>query len=114
SSAQASQLVFGQVKLGCHTESLLPTATSHKGTESFLVGTSVGKHEPCWHTQVLLQQVFPGAQFLTELAPLCKIYCSDGEEYTISSCVRGRLMEVNENILHKPSSLQEKVKGSGE
>ncbi|XP_058906997.1 protein Abitram-like [Kogia breviceps] len=49
-----------------------------------------------------------GAQFLTELAPLCKIYCSDGEEYTMSSCVRGQLMEVNESILHKPSILQEK------
>lgn len=59
SSAQPSQLVFGQVKLGCHTESLLPTATSHKGTESFLVGTTAGEHEPCWLTQVLLQQVFP-------------------------------------------------------
>ncbi|KAF6124247.1 hypothetical protein HJG60_004831 [Phyllostomus discolor] len=54
-----------------------------------------------------------GAQFLTELAPLCKIYCSDGEEYTISSCVRGRLMEVNENILHKPSILQEKPSTEG-
>ncbi|CAD7676056.1 unnamed protein product [Nyctereutes procyonoides] len=43
-----------------------------------------------------------------KLAPLCKIYCSDGEEYTISRCVRGRLMEMNENILHKPSILQEK------
>ncbi|XP_032491495.1 protein Abitram-like [Phocoena sinus] len=54
-----------------------------------------------------------GAQFLTELAPLCKIYCSDGKEYTISSCVRGRLMEVNENILHKPSILQEKPSTEG-
>ncbi|XP_023418170.1 protein Abitram isoform X1 [Cavia porcellus] len=54
-----------------------------------------------------------GAQFLTELAPLCKIYCSDGEEYTISSCVRGRLMEVNENILHNPSILQEKPSTEG-
>ncbi|KAM7092252.1 protein Abitram isoform 1-T1 [Molossus nigricans] len=59
-----------------------------------------------------------GAQFLTELAPLCKIYCSDGEEYTISSsffnsCVRGRLMEVNENILHEPSILQEKPSTEG-
>ncbi|XP_008999205.1 protein Abitram isoform X2 [Callithrix jacchus] len=54
-----------------------------------------------------------GAQFLTELAPLCKIYCSDGEEYTVSSCVRGRLMEVNENILHKPSILQEKPSTEG-
>nr|XP_033715217.1 protein Abitram-like [Tursiops truncatus] len=52
-------------------------------------------------------------RFLTELAPLCKIYCSDGEEYTISSCVRGRLMEVNENILHKPSILQEKPSSEG-
>ena len=41
-----------------------------------------------------------GAQFITELAPLCKIYCSDGEEYTVSSCVRGCSMEVNEK--HSP------------
>uniref|UniRef100_A0A8C6F694 Protein Abitram n=1 Tax=Monodon monoceros TaxID=40151 RepID=A0A8C6F694_MONMO len=54
-----------------------------------------------------------GAQFLTELAPLCKIYCSDGEEYTMSSCVRGWLMEVNESILHKPSILQEKPSTEG-
>ncbi|XP_007516244.2 protein Abitram [Erinaceus europaeus] len=54
-----------------------------------------------------------GAQFLTELAPLCKIQCSDGEEYTVSSCVRGRLMEVNENILHNPSILQEKPSTEG-
>lgn len=54
-----------------------------------------------------------GAQFLTELSPLCKIYCSNGEEYTIYSCVRGRLMEVNENILHQPSLLQEKPSTEG-
>ncbi|XP_067578973.1 protein Abitram-like [Pseudorca crassidens] len=54
-----------------------------------------------------------GAQFLTELAPLCKIYCSDGEEYIMSSCVRGWLMEVNESILHKPSILQEKPSTEG-
>ncbi|XP_073188581.1 protein Abitram isoform X2 [Lepidochelys kempii] len=50
-----------------------------------------------------------GAQFLTELAPLCRISCSDGEEYTIYSCIRGRLMEVNENILDNPAILQEKT-----
>ncbi|XP_066879580.1 protein Abitram-like [Kogia breviceps] len=53
------------------------------------------------------------AQFLTELAPLCNIYCSDGEEYTMSSCVRGQLMEVNESILHKPPILQEKPSTEG-
>ncbi|XP_023973427.1 protein Abitram-like [Physeter macrocephalus] len=58
-------------------------------------------------------QLSHGAQFLTELAPLCKIYCSDGEEYTMSTCVRGQLMEVNESILHKPSILQEKPSTEG-
>ncbi|XP_066479146.1 protein Abitram [Tiliqua scincoides] len=54
-----------------------------------------------------------GAQFLTELAPLCRISCSDGEEYTIYSCIRGRLIEVNENILNNPSLLQEKPSTEG-
>ncbi|PKK34459.1 family with sequence similarity 206, member A, partial [Columba livia] len=54
-----------------------------------------------------------GAQFLTELAPLCRISSSDGEEYTIYSCIRGRLIEVNENILSNPSILQEKPSTEG-
>ncbi|XP_053099856.1 protein Abitram isoform X2 [Hemicordylus capensis] len=49
-----------------------------------------------------------GAQFLTEFAPLCRIFCSGGEEYTIYSCIRGRLIEVNESILDNPVLLQEK------
>ncbi|NXP23997.1 F206A protein, partial [Scytalopus superciliaris] len=54
-----------------------------------------------------------GAQFLTELAPLCRISSSDGEEYTIYSCIRGRLIEVNENILSNPALLQEKPSTEG-
>uniref|UniRef100_A0A8V0Y1H2 Protein Abitram n=1 Tax=Gallus gallus TaxID=9031 RepID=A0A8V0Y1H2_CHICK len=54
-----------------------------------------------------------GAQFLTELAPLCRIASSDGEEYTIYSCIRGRLIEVNENILSNPALLQEKPSTEG-
>ncbi|XP_072910560.1 protein Abitram [Hemitrygon akajei] len=54
-----------------------------------------------------------GGQFLTELAPLCRIMCEDGEEYTIYSCIRGRLLEVNENILQRPSLLQEKPSTEG-
>ncbi|XP_041040590.1 protein Abitram [Carcharodon carcharias] len=54
-----------------------------------------------------------GGQFLTELAPLCRIQCTDGEEYTIYSCIRGRLLEVNENILQEPSLLQEKPSTEG-
>ncbi|NXK96101.1 F206A protein, partial [Formicarius rufipectus] len=54
-----------------------------------------------------------GAQFLTELAPLCRISSTDGEEYTIYSCIRGRLIEVNENILSNPALLQEKPSTEG-
>ncbi|KAG8442533.1 hypothetical protein GDO86_011363 [Hymenochirus boettgeri] len=54
-----------------------------------------------------------GAQFLTELAPLCRISCTDGEEYTIYSCIRGRLLEVNENILENPGLLKEKPSTEG-
>ncbi|NXY86650.1 F206A protein, partial [Alcedo cyanopectus] len=54
-----------------------------------------------------------GAQFLTELAPLCRILAADGEEYTIYSCIRGRLIEVNENILSNPTILQEKPSTEG-
>lgn len=58
-SAEASQLVSAQVELGCHTESLLPAATSQKGIKSFLVGTTAGKHQPPWLVELLLNQVFP-------------------------------------------------------
>ncbi|XP_041102370.1 protein Abitram-like [Polyodon spathula] len=54
-----------------------------------------------------------GGQFLTELAPLCRITCTDGEEYTVFSCIRGRLLEVNEDILTNPSLLQEKPSTEG-
>ncbi|KAM9308267.1 protein Abitram [Gastrophryne carolinensis] len=54
-----------------------------------------------------------GAQFLTELAPLCRITCTDGEEFTIYSCIRGRLLEVNEIILHNPNLLKEKPTSEG-
>ncbi|KAG9479374.1 hypothetical protein GDO78_012834, partial [Eleutherodactylus coqui] len=54
-----------------------------------------------------------GAQFLTELAPLCRITCCDGDEYTIYSCIRGRLLEVNENLLHNPELLKEKPATEG-
>ncbi|XP_034016074.1 protein Abitram isoform X2 [Thalassophryne amazonica] len=50
-----------------------------------------------------------GGQFLTDFAPLCRITCTDDTEYTIYSCIRGRLLEVNESILETPALLLEKV-----
>ncbi|XP_041664179.1 protein Abitram [Cheilinus undulatus] len=54
-----------------------------------------------------------GGQFLTDYAPLCRITCSDETEYTIYSCIRGRLLEVNESILETPSLLLEKPSTDG-
>uniref|UniRef100_A0A8C2C1P8 Protein Abitram n=1 Tax=Cyprinus carpio TaxID=7962 RepID=A0A8C2C1P8_CYPCA len=50
-----------------------------------------------------------GGQSLTEFAPLCRITCTDEQEYTVFSCIRGRLLEVNEAILNKPDLLLEKM-----
>uniref|UniRef100_A0A4W6CTE7 Protein Abitram n=1 Tax=Lates calcarifer TaxID=8187 RepID=A0A4W6CTE7_LATCA len=52
-------------------------------------------------------------RFLTDFAPLCRITCTDETEYTIYSCIRGRLLEVNENILETPSLLLEKPSTEG-
>ncbi|XP_057684597.1 protein Abitram isoform X2 [Corythoichthys intestinalis] len=54
-----------------------------------------------------------GGQFLTEFAPLCRITCTDQTEFTVYSCIRGRLLEVNENILQRPALLQEKPSTDG-
>ncbi|XP_029920097.1 protein Abitram [Myripristis murdjan] len=54
-----------------------------------------------------------GGQFLTDFAPLCRITCTDETEYTIYSCIRGRLLEVNEDILKRPALLLEKPSTEG-
>ncbi|XP_066571862.1 protein Abitram isoform X2 [Amia ocellicauda] len=54
-----------------------------------------------------------GGQFLTEFAPLCRIMCADGEEYTICSCIRGRLLEVNEDLITNSDLLLEKPSTEG-
>lgn len=54
-----------------------------------------------------------GGQFLTDFAPLCRITCTDETEYTIYSCIRGRLLEVNESILENPALLLEKPSTEG-
>ncbi|KAM9823784.1 protein Abitram [Neosynchiropus ocellatus] len=54
-----------------------------------------------------------GGQFLTDFAPVCRITCTDDTEYTVYSCIRGRLLEVNENILERPALLLEKPSTEG-
>ncbi|XP_061430840.1 protein Abitram [Lethenteron reissneri] len=54
-----------------------------------------------------------GGQFLTEFSPLCRITCTNGEQYTIYSCIRGRLVEVNENLIANPHLVRDKPSCEG-
>jgi len=54
-----------------------------------------------------------GAQWLTELAPLCHVTCEDGCVYTLCSCIKGSLVEVNENLKERPQLLVEKPDTEG-
>jgi len=54
----------------------------------------------------LLQQ---GAQWINEGSPLCHLTCDDGSVYTVYGCIRGNLVEVNENLVSSPQLLVAKV-----
>lgn len=48
-----------------------------------------------------------GAQPLQVNSNICAISCSDGQTYTIKCCIIGKLIEVNEILLHYPELLRE-------
>ncbi|KAH9496872.1 hypothetical protein Btru_010051 [Bulinus truncatus] len=54
-----------------------------------------------------------GAQWLDGKAPLCEVTCSDGSHYKLVCCVKGQLIEVNENLQKTPQLLVEKHCGEG-
>ncbi|XP_005104620.1 protein Abitram [Aplysia californica] len=54
-----------------------------------------------------------GAQWLGPTAVLCEVTCSDESKYTLYCCVKGQLVEVNENLITKPCLLTEKPLGAG-
>ncbi|XP_070566846.1 protein Abitram-like isoform X2 [Ptychodera flava] len=54
-----------------------------------------------------------GGQWVNETSPLCIITCDDNAEFTIYSCVNGKLVEVNENLLSRPQLLTEKPSTDG-
>ncbi|XP_041365747.1 protein Abitram-like isoform X2 [Gigantopelta aegis] len=49
-----------------------------------------------------------GAQWLKPKSALCIVTCDNGQQYTLNSCMRGQLIEVNENLLQNPRLLTEK------
>ncbi|ESO82090.1 hypothetical protein LOTGIDRAFT_151243 [Lottia gigantea] len=54
-----------------------------------------------------------GAQWVKANSILCKIKCTDETEYLIVSCVRGMLIEINENILDNSNLIAEKPEDAG-
>uniref|UniRef100_T1JEP8 Protein Abitram n=1 Tax=Strigamia maritima TaxID=126957 RepID=T1JEP8_STRMM len=54
-----------------------------------------------------------GGQWLTEDSPLCNVTCSDGSQYTICSCIKGKLIEVNEKLVSSPHLIIEKPQAEG-
>ncbi|XP_065840330.1 protein Abitram-like [Oscarella lobularis] len=50
-----------------------------------------------------------GAQWLNPLSPLCIITCDDGSQYTVYSCIRGSLLEVNDQLTSCPDLVRTKT-----
>ncbi|XP_076055861.1 protein Abitram-like isoform X1 [Oratosquilla oratoria] len=54
-----------------------------------------------------------GAQPIRHFSPLCILTCSDGSEYKIKAGIRGKLVEVNEELLTNPQLVNEKPDAEG-
>lgn len=54
-----------------------------------------------------------GAQKLSQNSILCYIECDDGTSYPVYSCIKGKLLEVNENLLTKPHLIIDKPTSDG-
>ncbi|XP_013068902.1 protein Abitram-like isoform X1 [Biomphalaria glabrata] len=90
-------------------------ANSHPLIEQKKSVTSVSFGEEGWNR---LDNKFSGkskrgAQWLDCKAPLCEVTCSDGTKYTLVCCVKGQLIEVNENLQKTPQLLIDKPHGEG-
>lgn len=54
-----------------------------------------------------------GAQKLTPDSILCYIECEDKSVYPVYSCIKGKLVEMNENLIENPQLLVEKPTEEG-
>ncbi|KAK3755313.1 hypothetical protein QZH41_014622, partial [Actinostola sp. cb2023] len=54
-----------------------------------------------------------GAQWVMPDAPLCEVTCLDGQKYILNCCMKGKLIEINEELISKPELLMEKPETEG-
>ncbi len=54
-----------------------------------------------------------GAQVLEESSVICQINCKDGDKFTVRSCVRGKLIGINQALIGRPDLLVSDPLGDG-
>lgn len=54
-----------------------------------------------------------GGHWLEPYSPVCSISCTDFSSYTVYSCIRGHLVEINNRLLERPSLVTEKPDSDG-
>lgn len=54
-----------------------------------------------------------GGQNVDEKAILVIIECSDGSSYPVRSCLKGKLIEINENVVKSPELILQDPQGEG-
>ncbi|KAI0231520.1 Protein Abitram [Lamellibrachia satsuma] len=54
-----------------------------------------------------------GAQMLDSRSLLCFVTCTDGSTYTLRSCIKGGLIEANEQLVDHPELLTQKPSTNG-
>lgn len=54
-----------------------------------------------------------GGIWLEPMSPLCDVTCSDGSKYRFYACIRGHLLEINENLVAKADTLRAKAASDG-
>jgi hypothetical protein len=54
-----------------------------------------------------------GGIWLEPMSPLCDVSCTDGSKYRFYACIRGHLLEVNENLIAKPEVFRFKAASDG-
>jgi len=75
---------------------------------SFKIGKELDRSE-----NVVKGKGKKGAQNVNADSVLCIIKCEDNTEYRVKACVRGKLIEVNENLIINPQLLIDKPETEG-
>lgn len=86
---------------------LLSLAPSHyffKNTEDYTINFSIGNIDRL--SNAVKGKGKKGGQYLTPKSVICKINLSDGISFDVPSCMKGTLVEINEELVNTPNLLR--------